>query len=81
MNTVGPRLAKAHSFLDTAKNCLETRDWDSAASQAYYAAYHASAAFLEWHLSVPQKPSEYWHEKEIRAGLTQHFVADVERQE
>ena len=72
MSSVNQRLVKAHSFLDTAHKCVESRDWDTAASRAYYAVYHASAAFLEWHPSVPAKPSDYWHEKEIRVGLARH---------
>ena len=74
MNSVGQRLLKAHSFLATAEKCLETRDWESAASRAYYAAYHASAAFLEWHPNVPEKPSDEWREKEIRTGLARYFA-------
>jgi len=65
-------------FLATARTCLEQQDWDTATSRAYYAAFHAAAAFLEQHPGRPKKASgEGWNEKEIRSGLSRHFRAIV----
>ncbi len=72
------RLAKAYVFLTTARTCLEQQDWDTATSRAYYAAFHAAAAFLEQHPAHPKKaPDEGRNEKEIRSGLSRHFRTTV----
>ncbi len=41
------RLAKAERFLAAAQHALDVGDWETAASRAYYAAYHAMIAVLE----------------------------------
>ena len=49
------RLAKAERFLTAAQRSLDAGDWETAASRAYYAAYHAAVEALEVQVGVRRR--------------------------
>jgi uncharacterized protein (UPF0332 family) len=54
------RLAKAERFLQAADRAFAAGDWETSASRAYYAAYHAVVALVESRsdLEVPRRHAQ-----------------------
>lgn len=64
------RLLKAERFLRTAHLALRDGDYDSAASRAYYAVYHAFVCLLDLGADIRQ---ERWDHIDLLARFSQEF--------
>lgn len=65
-------MEKWRGFLAAGDVCLSAQEFASCVSRAYYAAYHAVAAVIEWEIGLSRRP---WEHRTLVADFRRLFCS------